>query len=204
MTDALSQAAETALAQFRHHHALASTHSQKADKYLTDFLAAITTKVSVATLPRSGPRCVTVWTEWLAANGPNTRTHITDETGVKFTERGTPYTVRWQDVQEETELPQNTIVRFIGQKPPSGKGAPPTIYALWYQRYDVYPLFGVGPQKDGAIPPTPEAPKAMTGVIRPPDSPDPDQSSGPPEETPEQWAARVVAMRETEQADDGT
>lgn len=216
MPDALSQTAEDALAMFRHHQALAHQHLRKADAFINQFLGAAPPQVTGRAAKRL-PQCVSIWTEWLAENGPNTRQHITDATGVKFTERGTPHTVLWDKDIADNQFPPSTIVRFAGRKPPGGgRGSPPTIYALWSQRFQVNPLFGVGP--------TDAEPQAMTGVIRPPESSHPiDPEFGQEEpinwdaldlqaegivqtvtETPEEWAARIVAMREgqTEEAVD--
>lgn len=213
MPDALSQTSEDALAMFRHHQALAHQHLRKADAYLNQFLGSASPQAS-GKATRRLPQCVAIWTEWLSENGPNTRQHITDATGVKFTERGTPHTVQWDGGMAESRFPPSTIVRFIGRKPPGGgRGSPPTIYALWSQRFDVRPRFGVGPVAPDNEITEEDATQALTGVIRPPVSSHPidpefgeeepfdfdtETAEAVPAETPEQWAARVMAMRDGE------
>lgn len=180
MTDLISKAALDALAEFRHHQALSIQHAKKADVSLHKFLDAIPLKDA----PRAttqGPRCLAVWTRWLAENGPNTRSVIAEATGVKFTERATPHTYRWVDVlnADDDQISPLSIIRFVGKKTHDGqRGAPPVIYALWSQRYDVRTKFGVGPER----------PQAMTGVIQPPVSAHPiDPEFG--EEQPLDFAA---------------
>ncbi len=158
MTSPLTEAAEEALATFKHHRALA-------DLAMERFLSILSHGESIATGQASVPRCVRVWAEWLAENGPATRQTITDATDVKFTERGTPHTVLWDDLRgADVDVPPGTIVRFKGVRP-QGRGAGPAIYALWSQRFDVLPLFGVGPNIRDAAP----EPAAMTGVLGPTD-----------------------------------
>lgn len=150
---ALSAAAETALATFRNEDALAIAHRRKANVALDRFLTIINhgeSTASIATPTNDAPRCVQVWTKWLQDNGPNTRQHITEQTGVRFSERGTPYTLRWGDdllYSLPNLIQPSTIIRFRGTKPPGQRGAAPTIFALWSQIFDVYPLFGVGPER---------------------------------------------------------
>lgn len=164
MATPLSEAAENALSSFRHHQALALQHSKRADGFLDQFLSLISYEGAKSDTPAKLPRCVREWTAWLHANGPAFRKDIYEGTGVKFNERGTPHTIQWSgklnDVDDDSISP-NTIVRFIGRSPTSRRGSPPTIYALWSQRYEVRPKFGVGPEK-----PTAE-PEPMFGVIQP-------------------------------------
>lgn len=140
-TSPLSDAAEEALATYRHHRALA-------DDAMNRFLTVITYGKNFTQSGKT-PKCVRAWQRWLADNGPNTRAHITNATGVKFTERGTPHTIKWEEGDDVSDdrFPLYTITRFTGL-PPNGRGAPPTIYALWAQRFDVYPKFGVGPTRN--------------------------------------------------------
>lgn len=207
MTTPLNQVAEEALTTFRHYRALADSNARKADSALTRFLDAISFDAGAA-MTGNVPQCVKVWTNWLAENRPALRQTITEATGIKFTERGTPHTLRWEDVDgfADSDVPPSTIVRFRGLGGGKGRGQV-VIYALWSQRYDVLPLFGVGPERPD--------PEPLTGVIRPPVSShpiDPEFGEEAPfefegnptnaepvvQESPEDWAARVIAMREGE------
>lgn len=147
MPTALTKSAEDALATFRHHDALAIANRQKANAALERFLSIISYGTDTAAPLTSVPQCVKVWTRWLVDNGPATRQAITKATGTKFTERGTPHTLQWEDIVDpnSADIPENTIIRFTGHGLNQGRGAKPVIYALWSQRYDVLPKFGVGP-----------------------------------------------------------
>jgi hypothetical protein len=168
MPTALTKAAEEALATFRHHDALAIANRQKANAALERFLDIVSYGTISATPSPNVPTCVRVWTRWLADNGPANRQDITKATGTKFTERGTPHTLRWEDIADggPSDIPENTIIRFRGLKTDHGRGAPPTIYALWSQRFDVLPKFGVGPERPFATG-GPVSPGALTGVLQP-------------------------------------
>lgn len=165
MTSMLNKAAEDALAEFRHYQALGEANYRRAERAIEAFLRAVAVQPG-ETLPEKLPECVRVWTRWLMDHGPNTRQHITKATGVKFSERGTPHTICYDDVtsDENDAFPPNTIVRFNGYRPNSGRGRAPVVFGLWSQRYEVNRLYGIGPGPDGP----PEEPKAMTGVIQPP------------------------------------
>lgn len=186
------EAAEQALANFQHEQAMAATHQRRADGYLAQFLSLVGQKAG------NGPtgqaiRCVREWTRWLSENGPALKPDIQEATGIKFTERGTPHTFLWDesmDPEDDDAYPASAIMRVQGP-PQDGRGRPPMVYFLWSQRWDVHPLFGVGPRRaihsmepreveatvDGE--PTtltrvplrdewPDEQSAMTGVVRPP------------------------------------
>lgn len=146
----MNEAAEIALASFQHEHALSIAHAKRADGYLSQFLALVSHKTGDRSTPTGmSIRCVREWTRWLAANGPELKPIIAEETGIKFSERGTPHTFLWDESMEDDPddaLPPNAIVRM--QAPArEGRGRPPMIYFLWSQRFDVHPRFGVGPIK---------------------------------------------------------
>lgn len=207
MPTALTKSAEDALALFRHHDALAIANRKMANAALSNFLDAVTaggTFTGSSETTGRVPKCVTVWTSWLAEHGPNTRQHITEATRCRFTEAGTPHTIKWEkiyydgesDIHDDDLFPQNTIIRFRGKKVKTYRsgvtktGAAPVIFALWSQRYDVLPVWGVGPERpltpqdvyDAAVtrglshaeaqaeawPEDPEAMTPMLGVIQPP------------------------------------
>jgi hypothetical protein len=164
MTSALTKAAEDALATFRHHDALAIANRKKANAALGRFLDIISYGADgTSSGPLSNvPSCVRIWTRWLVDNGPTIRQDIAEATKTKFTERGTPHTLRWEDIEDGdgADIPENTIIRFKGIKEDGGRGAPPTIYALWSQRYEVLPKFGVGPERSPGT-------DTLLGVITP-------------------------------------
>lgn len=142
----MNEAAEQALSNFRHEQALSIAHAKRADGYLNQFLSLVGEKGDRPT--GMSIRCVREWTRWLADNGPALKSTVAEETGVRFTERGTAHTFLWdEDMADESDdaFPPNAIMRMQG--PNDGRGRPPMIYFLWSQRWDVHPLFGVGPKQ---------------------------------------------------------
>jgi hypothetical protein len=112
---------------------------------------------------RNGPKCLRVWAEYLKENGPSLRQEIQDETGVRFTERATPYTVMWEDemvTYGDDHFAQDTIVRMRSVRNADGRAGTQTAYFLWSQRFDVFGRFGVGPQ--------PAMAQVLLGVVHPP------------------------------------
>ncbi len=108
-------------------------------------------------------KCLRIWGEWLAANGPATRAYITGATGERLTERATPHTIQWTDDIDPTDdlsYPPDTIMRIRSLSEGFGRGAPPTVYFLWSQRFDVREKFGVGPERPDET--------TVLGVIQPP------------------------------------
>lgn len=168
------EAAEQALANFQHEQAMAQAHAHRADIYLGQFLSLVGQRTGDRPTGQS-IKCVREWTRWLSDNGPELKPIIQEETGIKFTERGTPHTFLWDDAMADDPddaLPPNAICRMQGPPNADGKGRPPMIYFLWSQRWDVHHLFGVGPVQ-------PWAPEhqavvdtydggTLTGVVQPP------------------------------------
>lgn len=100
-------------------------------------------------------RCVREWQDWLTANGPALKSTIHEGTGVKFTERGTAYTVDWVPslaTAPDDRFAPTTLMKISSKS--DGRGAPPKVYFLWSQRFDVYPRFGVGPDPAERVIPT--------------------------------------------------
>jgi hypothetical protein len=195
----LSEPAERELANFRSHQALAISNFQKAEVHLEKFLSMLSSDGPVA--PSSSVRCVRVWTQWLKENGPAYKSTIHEATGTKFSEHGTPHTIKWDEgvTSDTLNVPDDMIVRFTGIR--TGRGGAPVIFALWSQRYEVYPKFGVGPVLK---PQSNEG--TLLGVIHPPEFaglpeefPDPD---GPTiwDEMPEQTTDRFANLAEWESA----
>ena len=155
---------EEAMGLAAHHAALAAQHQRKSQQYMEHAMGLLTGgaggKVGANV---NGPRCLRVWADYLSKNGPSLRQEIQDATGVKFTERATPYTVMWDDgmaAYGDDHFAHDTIVRMRSVRNTDGRAGTSTAYFLWSQRYDVRDRFGVGP--------TPEMARAMTGVIQPP------------------------------------
>lgn len=143
----MNEPAEQALTNFRHEHALSLAHAKRADGYLNQFLQLMSGKSEAPAPSGQTVRCVREWTRWLAENGPALKQTVAEETGVKFTERGTPHTFLWDEAMADDPddaLPPNVIIRMQGPAA-EHRGRPPMIYFLWSQRFDVHPLFGVGP-----------------------------------------------------------
>lgn len=144
----MNEAAEQALSNFQHEQALSTAHAKRAEGYLAQFLSLVGQKVADRPTGMT-VRCVREWTRYLAENGPELKPVIAEETGIKFSERGTPHTFLWDESMADDPddaLPPNAICRIQGP-PNEGRGRPPMVYFLWSQRYDVHPLFGVGPIK---------------------------------------------------------
>lgn len=146
----MHEAIEQALSSFQHEQALSIVHARRAEEFLSQFLSLMNRKDGGSGIPTGQSiRCVREWTRWLSNNGPALRSTITEGTGVKFSDRGTAHTFIWDDSMlhySDDSLPQFSIVRMRSVTTP-GRGAPPVIYFLWSQRWQVLPKFGVGPIK---------------------------------------------------------
>lgn len=152
---AVTKTASELLGDVSHYMALVQINSAKAQTALRNYERA----VGKQTAPKRKPsiKSLRIWGEWLAENGPATRQTIMEATGHPLTERALPHTVEWDDLidpSDEGAFPATTIMRLRGVS--EGRGAPPVIYFLWSQRFDVLPRFGVGPRA------------SLLGVIRPP------------------------------------
>lgn len=145
----MNEAALTALSSFQTEQALSARHAKKAEAYLEQFLALIGRPSEQSANPGRTIKCVREYTRWLTDNGPAFKTTIQEATGIKFTERGSAYTVFWNEGMandpDDTYL-DSTICR-MDSLPTGEPGRPPVIYFLWSQRFDVLPKFGVGPAK---------------------------------------------------------
>lgn len=155
---------EEAMGMASHHQALATQHQRKAQQFLEQAISLAGGGVSAKIgANQNGPNCLRVWARYLSENGPSLRQEIQDETGTKFTERATPYTIMWDDgmaAYSDDHFAADTIVRMRSVRNADGRAGTQTAYFLWCQRFDVYPRFGVGPR--GQIAP------ALLGVIHPP------------------------------------
>lgn len=169
----MAKTPDESLADAEHHQAQAIYHQRKALKAMEQYLNAL----DIGSLPRSHSiACIKTWQEYLAKNGPNTRKHITEATSTKFSERATSHTVMWDssiNPNDDSAFPPNTICRIRSKHLDGTRGAPPVIYFLWSQRWDVYPEFGVGPnaasrpatdQVDEAAVADPEAHAAISEI----------------------------------------
>lgn len=161
------------LSEIHHALALAQTNLNRAFSAVEKYEAAMGVKTvekkhSIASLK--------TWQRWLADNGPASRGQITEASGVKLSERASPHTVVWDEVAGlDVNYPDDTVCRVRANPPDGGgRGAPPVIYFLWSQRYDVRDKYGVGPERpdpttdDGPQPVDP-APAYGTVVYHPSD-----------------------------------
>jgi hypothetical protein len=133
------------LAEATQNYALAHHYLSKL-KVTLDKLSAAHSGTPQASRPPV--RCVREWQDWLDINGPTIKGDIQEATGVRFTERGTPYTVEWTPAlaqEPDDRFAPHTLMKINTKA--DGRGAPPKIFFLWSQRWDVHPLFGVGPIK---------------------------------------------------------
>lgn len=164
-------------AAMQYHLSLASEHAAKADEHLRRYQLALPGGGAIRPASgsaRKGPKCVRVWTDYLNQHGPGYRQDITDGTGMKFTERGTPYTVEWEDHMVEFEddhFLADTIMRIRGIREDGGRGAAPVLYFLWSQRWGIYDAFGVGPKirPHAAAVSEPTEDDTLLGVVHPPE-----------------------------------
>lgn len=160
-------------AKIHEHTALALDHVNKATTMLRQCEALSLSPGAPSTTIRTirgGGASLDVWARWLANHQPATRQAIWDATGVKLTERATPHTVLCDDsigdLADNTFLP-DTVCRMRGRSAPgTGRGGRPVIYFLWDQRYDVRPLFGVGPERP--MDPSDSELQTLLGVVMPP------------------------------------
>jgi hypothetical protein len=162
MTNA--QELEEMMGMVAHHQALALQHQRQAQRYQEQCIALAIGGVSAKVgANQSGPNCLRVWARYLDEHGPSLRQEIQDETGVKFTERATPYTVMWDDgmaAYSDDHYAADTIVRMRSVRHSDGRAGTQTAYFLWSQRFDVFDRFGVGPRE--------RVSPALLGVIHPP------------------------------------
>lgn len=100
------------------------------------------------------------WVTWLKRNGPATRAAIAKDEGL-LTGEVPPYAdslgLSMAELVE-ANYPDDMMMR-ISVENPQGKGRPVDVYFLWSQRFDVKPLFGVGPVQPD--------PSTLLGVIQP-------------------------------------
>lgn len=115
----------------------------------------------VSKKPMGNNKSLREWVAWLKRNQPAYRQVIWDETNINLTAHKsmvldwTTDMVHWSDGQ----MPDDQLCRMRG--PATGPGAPPSIYFLWSQRFDVHALHGVGPVG------RPET-EPILGVVHPP------------------------------------
>jgi hypothetical protein len=146
----MPQTLEELQADAMQNYAMAHHYLSKLKTVLDEMVAARSGTVGTAPV-----RCVREYQDWLALNGPALKSDVHAGTGVKFTERGTPYTVDWipslADAPDDRFAP--TTLMKINAKQGDGRGAPAKVFFLWSQRWDVLPKFGVGPERPAGIDP---------------------------------------------------
>lgn len=149
---------QTLLAEISEHLSLAAQHSARATALLNMLhdqapaLGPIPTMLPDSAvggaLLSSNPHSLNVWAEWLAEHGPSLRQDVWDGTGLNLATGAMKNVITWKGPMtmwaDGAVLP-TTVCRIQGLS--EARGRPPTVYFLWSQRWDVHPLFGVGPIK---------------------------------------------------------
>jgi hypothetical protein len=132
------------------------------------------------TYRKVGIKSLDAWTSWLRDNGPALRQTIAEAVG-NLSTSASPHVRKWQEHMEmwaDDQISPDTLLSVQATK--RGMGRPPMVYFLWSQRYDVRPLFDVGPEPPGIDPTAGHKEVAppvhkeltevqpLTGVIQPP------------------------------------
>lgn len=139
--------------QIKHHQEQAALHMERVAELTAQF-----DKIAPPTLGGSGitrqriphkVKAIRTWVKWLSENQPALRKDITAATGVNLTANATHHVLSWKPHMEDWEadtLPGDTLMNISA--PTTGMGRPSHIYFLWSQRFDLLPLFEVGPVAD--------------------------------------------------------
>jgi hypothetical protein len=112
------------------------------------------------------------WVAWLKRNQPAYRQEIWDATGLNLTAPKSSILDWTSDMAywDDSQMPPDSLCRL--RAPAGGPGAPPSIYFLWSQRFDIHALHGVGPSERPEPQPQLEPePQTLLGVIHPPVGP---------------------------------
>lgn len=138
-------------------HILAgSQHYEKAKSLLAMLysqfpeLGADTDTKSLAAHTDGYPPSLFAWAEWLGKNGPSLRNAVYKGTMKQLSSPASKRVLAWtksMDTWDEEDVPSDVVCRIQCNAQQFAKGRPPTVFFLWSQRYDVYPIFRVGPIK---------------------------------------------------------
>ena len=149
----MAKSLEQLLIGIEHNQQLVDYHSAEVKRLLREYVLlqgpVPVPYSSKMTGMKGNVKSLVLWTEWLAENRPAYRQTITDATGIRLSEKAKPRMLQWSrlvDVNNDSAHPADTVC-YIQDKPTGGRGRPQMIYFLWSQRWDVHPLFGVGPIK---------------------------------------------------------
>lgn len=164
----MAKTPEQLLIDIEHHQQLADYHNGEMRRALKEYqllqgAAMILPHSQQAVSARGKIKAVVYWTDWLAKNKPAFRADIEEATGIRLTDRATPHVLVWSHKlvgHGDASYAPDKLCSI--QEPAGRKGRPRLIYFRWDQRFDVRPLFGVGPER-----PVPDADDALLGVIQP-------------------------------------
>src|SRR3990167_9510519 len=146
----MTQDTDDALSKIVQHLAVAQTYLSKAAVLVAEYqsAAAPTPLGSAVRSTNTTIHSLHMWAEHLAEHGPTTRGDLDAATGLNLTKSGYDRTHAWvrpMTYMAGGSFPDDAVMRIKG--PSNGVGRPPVVYFLWSQRWDVHPLFGVGPVK---------------------------------------------------------
>jgi hypothetical protein len=169
------------LTQISHHETMANHHTSMATSLRVQYQAAIgdsSVDWGNGVLKRRPTKSHGRWVAWLSENGPAPRKKIADDVGL-LTGEIPPY-ADTLGLTVDSSFPDNTLMRLSADNG-RDRGRPVDVFFLWHQRFDVRPLFGVGPTKPEFQPidnapleiasvslDTDGAPGTMLGVVQPP------------------------------------
>lgn len=136
------------LTQISHHEAMADHHTSMVATLRKQYRAAIgDSAVEWGTAPgKRSTKAHSRWVAWLKTNGPARRKTIAEAVGL-LTGEVPPYADSLGMSMEQLSLaayPDDSMLRLSVENE-HGHGRPSDVYFLWSQRFDVHPLFGVGP-----------------------------------------------------------
>jgi hypothetical protein len=168
------------LAEIQHHSALAVRSTKRVMELVQTLADAPGVATSSGRLSHPSrtqvPTSYLRWVGWLKENGPAPRQEVADGANTPLTKRAMELVTNWIPLCEAVEdgtYTDDDLFRVDEQ--PNGAGRPRAIYFLWGQRYEVRPLFGVGPERPDAETDTETdaetgtEPETLLGVVLPPE-----------------------------------
>lgn len=198
----MQQNIQQLLDQITHHETQMAYHRSEAEKLRNQYLAR-TWEDGVdygnGLLKRRPTKSHGRWVAWLRDNGPTPRATVADACGLLLGEPP-PYLdqmgLTQRDIQDG-KYPDDFMLRIQAENP-QGKGRPIDVYFTWGQRFDVRPIYGVGPE---SIELTPIQGVVQPVEVEPPDDirwdepfvPDPPKGSDGEYLTLEEWMDLNVA-----------
>lgn len=160
----MTQNIKEILDQIRHHEVMIEHHTSLATSLRMQYQSLVgdsSVDWRNSLLKRRPTKSHQRWVEWLSENGPASRKTIADAVGL-LTGEIPPYA---NLLPAKGMFPDDMMLRLSADNP-HNHGRPLDVYFLWSQRFDVLPLFGVGPERpletDGES-------ETLLGVIMPPE-----------------------------------